>query len=60
MGAYRLLLAYCVVIEHVPDGYRALSHTGVFAVEGFYVLSGFLITKILNETYSFRVGNVLA
>src|SRR3954451_22163340 len=54
MGTYRLLLAYCVVIEHVATGYQALSHTGMFAVEGFYVLSGFLITKILNEVYHFE------
>jgi peptidoglycan/LPS O-acetylase OafA/YrhL len=54
MGIYRLILAYCVVIEHVADGHRAISHTGVFAVEGFYVLSGFLITKILNENYHFE------
>jgi peptidoglycan/LPS O-acetylase OafA/YrhL len=54
MGTYRLLLAYCVVIEHVATGHQALSHTGMFAVEGFYVLSGFLITKILNEVYHFE------
>jgi peptidoglycan/LPS O-acetylase OafA/YrhL len=52
MGIYRFVLACCVVIEHL-SGNQYTSHTGMFAVFGFYVLSGYLITRILRETYDF-------
>lgn len=52
MGIYRFLLACCVVIEHV-SGNQYVSHTGMFAVFGFYVLSGYLITRVLRDTYDF-------
>jgi peptidoglycan/LPS O-acetylase OafA/YrhL len=52
MGTFRFLLACCVVVEHL-SGNQYLSHTGMFAVFGFYVLSGYLITRVLNETYRF-------
>jgi peptidoglycan/LPS O-acetylase OafA/YrhL len=53
MGLYRFLLAWCVVIEHLSGDVRYLSHTGMFAVFGFYVLSGYLITRVLNDVYGF-------
>jgi peptidoglycan/LPS O-acetylase OafA/YrhL len=53
MGIYRFLLAWCVVIEHLSGDVRYLSHTGMFAVFGFYVLSGYLITRVLNDIYDF-------
>jgi peptidoglycan/LPS O-acetylase OafA/YrhL len=52
MGIYRFLLACCVVIEHV-SGNQYVSHTGMFAVFGFYVLSGYLITRVLRDMYDF-------
>lgn len=53
MGSFRLLLAYMVVVSHLSEGTAQTSHFGVFAVFGFYSLSGYLITRILHETYRF-------
>src|SRR5262249_21820798 len=55
MGVYRFLLASCVVVAHLSDR-PYLSHTGMFAVFGFYVLSGYLITRVLNDVYRFDFG----
>ncbi|MBO9596137.1 MAG: acyltransferase, partial [Niabella sp.] len=54
LGSLRLFLALSVVIAHLTDDVRFFSHWGVFAVFGFYLISGYLITTILHETYSFR------
>jgi peptidoglycan/LPS O-acetylase OafA/YrhL len=51
-GTFRLLLAYLVVLSHLP-GSADLSRLGFYAVRGFFVVSGFLITTALHETYSF-------
>jgi peptidoglycan/LPS O-acetylase OafA/YrhL len=53
VGYYRYLLACCVVIEHLGEGIPQVSHAGMFAVFGFYVLSGYLMTKVLNDVYGF-------
>ena len=53
MGIYRYLLACCVIMAHLTEGIGYFSHTGMFAVFGFYVLSGFLITRVLNDNYRF-------
>jgi peptidoglycan/LPS O-acetylase OafA/YrhL len=53
MGIYRFLLACCVVVAHLAEGVPYLSHAGMFAVFGFYVLSGYLITRVLNGVYGF-------
>jgi peptidoglycan/LPS O-acetylase OafA/YrhL len=56
MGTLRLLLALCVVIAHAPDstlfGRRFLS--GITAVQGFYIVSGFLIAMVLNTRAEYR------
>lgn len=54
LGLLRFVLAMFVVVAHLTEGVSFFSHWGVFAVFGFYVISGYLITVILNETYSFR------
>lgn len=43
-----------VVLAHLAEGTRFLSHWGVFSVFGFYVISGYLMALVLNDTYSFR------
>lgn len=54
LGSLRLFLALSVVIAHLTEEVRFFAHWGVFAVFGFYLISGYLITTILHETYSFR------
>ncbi|WP_343734021.1 acyltransferase [Acidovorax sp.] len=56
LGSLRFFLALFVVIGHLTEGVHFFSHWGVFAVFGFYVISGYLITLILNEIYSFRLS----
>ena len=56
LEVYRFVLALFVVQAHIPwsGGSGPLSQHAVFS---FYVLSGFLMTLILNETYGFGAGN---
>ena len=56
MGTLRFLLALCVVVTHASGstllGFRLLS--GITAVQGFYIVSGFLITLVLNTRAEYR------
>jgi peptidoglycan/LPS O-acetylase OafA/YrhL len=52
-GAFRFLLALLVVYTHLGKPHGAA--LGGHAVFGFYALSGFLITRVLNELYNFRL-----
>jgi peptidoglycan/LPS O-acetylase OafA/YrhL len=54
-GTFRLMLALLVVHSHFSGG--ALG--GPVAVFGFFCLSGYLMTKIVNETYSDGFGGYL-
>ncbi len=47
-GTFRLVLALMVVWHHLVDREMA----GWIAVFGFYCLSGYLMTRIVNETYN--------
>lgn len=49
MGFFRFFLAMSVVAFHLT---AQLPSIGMLAVNGFYTVSGFLITLILRETYS--------
>lgn len=42
LGILRFVLAAFVVISHLTEGIQFFSHWGVFAVFGFYLVSGYL------------------
>lgn len=48
-GVYRTLLALAVLFQHLAD----VPLIGHFAVYGFFVLSGFLMTSIMQGTYGY-------
>ena len=48
-GMLRFILALMVVFEHLGGG----GQLGMYAVFGFYVTSGYLITAALNDVYKF-------
>lgn len=50
-GSLRYILALMVVVTHFVPSY--MRWPGYYAVYGFYVLSGFLMTTVLNERYGF-------
>ncbi|MFT4060514.1 MAG: acyltransferase [Legionella sp.] len=50
LGIIRFFLASCVILFHLTAKIPVL---GNFAVNFFYVISGYLITLILNKTYYF-------
>lgn len=54
LGILRFFLASCVVIFHLSAHVPTI---GILAVNFFYVISGYLITLILNETYHFGVAS---
>ncbi len=53
-GGVRLLLAAMVVVSHLVGG-EYFQHFGYYAVRGFFILSGFLMTLGLNELYEFDI-----
>jgi peptidoglycan/LPS O-acetylase OafA/YrhL len=54
-GTYRTLLAFWVVAAHL-GGARMIGEYGVF---GFYLLSGYLMTYIMQNNYSYTVSGTL-
>ena len=50
-GTYRYCLAHLVVLTHLASW----PGVGSYAVFGFYMLSGFLMSLILNERYGFSL-----
>jgi len=50
MGSLRFALAVIVAVGHLAD----TGQIGFLAVFGFYLLSGYLITRALNDVYHFR------
>jgi peptidoglycan/LPS O-acetylase OafA/YrhL len=57
LGLLRFFLASCVVSFHLTERIPSI---GILAVNFFYVISGYLITMILNETYRFSASNFFA
>lgn len=53
-GTYRTLLALMVVTQHLA-GVHVL---GAYAVFGFYILSGYLMTSILHTNYGYSVAGM--
>ena len=51
-GTLRFLLAYLVILSHLV-GSDYVVHFGFYAVRGFFVISGLLMTAALNEAYGF-------
>lgn len=52
MGIIRLLLALSVVIDHTAPLFGISLIGGSLAVQGFFVISGFYMSLILNEKYN--------
>jgi len=50
-GTYRIILALCVVFQHI-GGFPRL---GGYAVFGFYILSGYLMTMVMNKSYGYSL-----
>ena len=55
-GIYRTLLAFIVVLHHLCS----IPVIGHFAVHGFFILSGYLMTLIMNESYGYSINGFLA
>lgn len=53
-GTYRALLALMVVFQHLGE----IRGLGAFAVFGFYVLSGYLMTLILHASYGYSPAGI--
>ena len=51
LGVIRFLLAFCVIAFHLT---QYIPNLGGLAVNFFYVISGYLITLVLHETYGFK------
>ncbi|WP_192034130.1 acyltransferase [Pantoea agglomerans] len=51
LGIIRFFLASCVIVFHLS---MQVPHIGLLAVNFFYVISGYLITLILNDSYNFN------
>ncbi|MHC4428800.1 MAG: acyltransferase family protein, partial [Planctomycetota bacterium] len=50
-GTFRFVLAHMVVLGHLWPALRVPTH--MFAVFGFYVLSGYLMSLVLTKSYGF-------
>jgi peptidoglycan/LPS O-acetylase OafA/YrhL len=53
LGVVRFALAMSVVVFHLTG---TVPNLGLLAVSFFYVISGYLITMVLHESYRFRLG----
>jgi peptidoglycan/LPS O-acetylase OafA/YrhL len=58
LGAFRLMLAMFVAVSHLYD--KMIHGPAAYAVWGFYLLSGYLMSLILNEKYGFNTNGFIA
>jgi peptidoglycan/LPS O-acetylase OafA/YrhL len=56
LGTYRYLLINMVIVAHFGGGINPTS--GVYAVFGFYMLSGYLISLVLSNKYRYTVHDI--
>lgn len=54
LGAYRTFLALMVVVQHLAGAHVL----GAYAVFGFYCISGYLMTTVINESYGHSIKGV--
>lgn len=53
-GTYRILLALMVVLLHLGG----IPYIGAYAVFGFYILSGYLMTFIMHKNYGYSISGM--
>ena len=58
LGTFRLMLSLFVAVSHLYDG--MIHGPAAYAVWGFYLLSGYLMSLILNEKYGFDSIGLIA
>ena len=51
LGSFRFILALLVVTQHL----LLIPSVGHFAVHGFFILSGFLMTLVMSDTYGYTL-----
>ena len=56
MGTLRFVFALSVLLGHIQINYPILP---IYAVQGFYIISGFYMSYILNEKYKLPTNNFL-
>jgi peptidoglycan/LPS O-acetylase OafA/YrhL len=56
LGSYRYLLSFFVILAHLFPFISV--HSGIYAVFGFYIISGYLMTLILDKNYGWNFGGV--
>lgn len=57
-GLWRYFLSICVIVAHVAPldwSWGSSRFLGVYAVFAFYILSGYLITRVLHERYGYAL-----
>lgn len=57
-GIFRFILAVFVVVTHIAQPTNGLILLGGFAVYGFFILSGYLMTLVMNKRYGFTTGGI--